>query len=864
MSALVSLLRLLAWRRLRQEPFRLLLTLVGVGLGVAVFIAIKLANTASVQAFQNSLEVISGKTQLEVSGGDPGVAEDLILTLAAMPEVKRASPVIRGHVWVRKAGVSDARWRRGASSEGRSALVLGLDLLGDSDFRTYSFERDYVRDEVLERIADPEGVFLTRTMARAMGVKAGDFVEIEAGRRMRFRVRGVMKPEGVAKSMDGRLLMMDVAVAQEALDRLGKLDRIDLILKNAGEVEAAREKIRAVLPPGVVVSRPERRGRDVEKMLASFQLNLTVLSVIALLAGCFLIYNTMSASVLRRRGEIATLRGLGVTARGVALLYGAEALCIGLAGACLGLAAGAFMARGALSVVSQTISNLFAFLEVGRVAPTGVDLLEGLGVGVGVAFVSGVFPAVVAARQSPRRGLAERGGKVQVRPRTVALLLGGALLAGAVAWWLGGQALARGTPAPGYLAAGAVITATALASLPLLLSGSFALREARGLSVNGRLAAHGLGRHPQRNAVTLASLAIAVSMLVSLLLMIESFRSTVEVWTHQTLRADFYAAPASGFIKGARTSVSENLLRSVRSVPGVAAVDGFRAMRLPWRGERISLAGGDFRIVAERGRLLFLEGDARAILTRARTRGEAVITETFANAHGIRRGDVLTLPAPAGEVRVRVAGVYYDYTTDGGYVVVDRAFLKKHWGDARLNSLAVYIEEGARPQAVRAGLESVLDPAVAIVSNARLKRRVLRIFDQTFAITYALEFIAVLVALLGVATGLGSNVVERAHEIGALRAMGATRARVGAIVMGEAAMLGALSVLLGLAAGVCLASILIFVVNKLSFGWTIQYVFPWREVGAYLLLVVFAALAAGWLPARAAARVSIGEAVGRE
>lgn len=864
MSVTIQLLRFLAWRRLKEEPYRLLLTLVGVSLGVAVFIAVKMANDTSTRAFENSLVAISGKTQLEVSAGGLGVDEDLILRLRAMREVKRATPVIQQHVWVRKATGPDARWRRGAASQGRAVLTLGLDLLGDNDFRGYKLEKNFSREEILSRIADPQGLFIAQGLADVLGVGRGDFVEVEAARRIRFRVRGVLRPEGMAKSMDGRLLIMDIGVAQEVFERFGLLDRIDLILEDEAEIESIREKIQNILPPGVLVSRPARRGRDVEKMLASFQLNLTVLSVISLLVGCFLIYNTMSASVLRRRGEIATLRSLGMTSRGVIFLYGTEALCIGLAGSCMGVVMGVLMAQGALSFISQTIRNLYAFLEVQHVHFGLRDILWGLGVGLGVSLVSGLFPAIAASRQTPRQGVVEGRGKVEVRPAAIASFVVCALVTALIAYWLNLQALAQKTPWPGYLSAAAVILATALISLPVVLLSSSIIRRITGGAVNVWLAAHGLGRHPHRNAVTLSSLAIAVAMLVSLIIMIESFRATVEIWTRQTLRADFYAAPASRFIKGSKANISEDALVTIRGVSGVAAVGGFRAVRLPWGGGRVTLAGGDFRIEAERGRRLFLEGDSKETLTRARARGEAIITETFSNLYGVKKGDVIRLPAPGGEVAVRVAGVYYDYTTDGGFVVVDREFFKKHWRDVRLSALAIYLRENARPVEVRKALENVLDPTMVLISNSGLKKRVSNIFDQTFAITYALEFIAVLVALLGVATGLSSNILERVHEIGALRAMGLNRKGIVSAIMGEAAILGALSVLVGLTSGVCLAAILIFVVNKLSFGWTIQYIFAWKTMAAYLLVVVLASLAASWLPARSAARIPIREALSEE
>jgi len=530
----------------------------------------------------------------------------------------------------------------------------------------------------------------------------------------------------------------------------------------------------------------------------------------------------------------------------------------------IGLALGVLLARGALEAVTRTIQNLYAFLQVTEVHLDPLLLAAALAAGTGVAALSGLAPALAAARVSPAEGARQRGGAPALSPRFLGATLAGALLAGGAASGLSALPAWRGVPLFGYLAAAAILAAVALASPAAVAGGAFLLQRLLGGGVTGWLAAHGLGRHPGRNAVTAASLAAAMAMLASLVIMVESFRRTVAVWTEQTLRADLYAAPASRFIKGSGASFSEEVLERVARAEGVAAADGFRVLRMPWRGEWINVSGGDFGIVAERGHLPFLEGKSAEVLRRARERGEAIVTETFSLRFGVGRGDVVRLPAPGGEVALRVAGVYYDYTTEGGHIVVDRALLRRAWRDERLNSMAVYLEPGAdRARAARA-IEGLLDPSMVLISNAGLRRRVLEVFDQTFAITYALEAIAVLVAVLGVATGLSSNVLERTREIGALRALGLTRRGVAAAVMGEAGLLGLLSALLGAGAGAALAAILVFVINKQSFGWTIQFGFPVGAVSAYLGVAVLAALAAGGIPARAAARVPIAAAVREE
>jgi putative ABC transport system permease protein len=240
------------------------------------------------------------------------------------------------------------------------------------------------------------------------------------------------------------------------------------------------------------------------------------------------------------------------------------------------------------------------------------------------------------------------------------------------------------------------------------------------------------------------------------------------------------------------------------------------------------------------------------------------VTETFALRFGLKRGDAVRLPSPGGETALRIAGVYHDYTTEGGHIVVDRDLLRRVWGDRRLSSMAVYLRPGADRARVSRELEKLLDPHMVLISNANLRQRVLDVFDQTFAITYALEAVAVLVAVLGVATALSSNVLERRREIGVLRSLGLTRRGVAGAVMGEAGLLGLLSALLGGAAGAALAAILVFVINKQSFGWTIRYGLPWAPLAGYLAVAAAAAFAAGAVPARAAARAPIAAAVREE
>lgn len=863
-SPVFALLSRLAWRRLRGEPFRLTLTVSGVALGVAVYLAIQLANDSAVRAFRNSLNAIAGKSHLQVGAGDVGLPEDLFTTIRGMSGVKHATPVIQLSAWIRKFRPGTGRWKRGEASQGRAVLVFGVDLLADTYFRSSSTEGNPSLLEALSRIADPEGIFLSRSLAAELGVKEGDPVEIDAAERIRFRVRGIMKQTGLSGAMEGRIAVMDIGVAQEAFSRLGKIDRIDLILKAPARLDRVQRAIQSNLPPGALVERPARRGKDVEQMLSSFQLNLKILSIIALLVGCFLIFNAMSASVVRRWTEIGVIRSLGMTARQAAGLIAAESALVGLVGSAAGLVLGLFLARGALSAVTRTIRNLYAFLKVSDVNADPAILVGTFFAGTGVAVLSGLGPALVASRISPAR---ISRGREAVDGFSSSFLVGtfsaGVIVSGS-AYFLSQLPAWGRAPVFGYLAALSVVAALALLCPASITVGTSLLKRLLGGSLVGWLAAHGLGRHPGRNAVTVASLAAAMAMLVSLVIMVESFRETVSVWAEQSLRADLYAAPSSRFIKGSSVSFSAGTMKRVSRIPNIAAVGGYRTIRLLWRGEWAEIGGADFEVAGKRSRMPFTEGAAVEVMERAKARGEAVITETFAQRFRVKKGEVLRLPAPGGEVSIRIAGIYYDYSADGGRLLVDRALFRRIWKDDRLSSMAIYLKKGVDRAATRRQIEGLLEGGMTLISNSGLRRRVMNIFDQTFAITNALEVIVILVAVLGIASGLSSNLLERRREVGALRALGLTRRGMAVAVMGEAGLLGVLSAVLASGAGIGLGAILVFVINKQSFGWTIRFGIPFATLAAYLLVAVFAAFSAGWLPARAATRIPIPEAVREE
>lgn len=845
----LRLARWLAWRPLTSDAARSLVTVVGVALGVAVALAISLANEGVLAAFRNSLNHVAGRTQLEVSAGEPGFDENLLPVIAGTPGVASAAPILQAVMSV-------------PGATGDALLVLGVDVLGDAAFRDY---RGPARDlaEPLRLLTDPDAILLSARYARAHGIGVGGRLRLATPTGVKaFTVRGLLADEGVARAMGGRLAVLDIAAAQVHFGKLGRLDRVDVLLAPGAAPEQVAARLRHRLPAGIEVERPETRNVQVEQMLGSFQLNLFVLSLIALFVGAFLVYNTMTVSVVRQRRQIGILRSLGMSRTGVLLAVVGEGVAIGLLGSLLGAALGVLLAQRTLQAVSLTVSSLYAFIVPEAPTAPPATILRAILSGLGIALAASVAPALDATRVPPREDLAPVAMERRHRPLALAAVGGLFLL---VTLGLAQFKPIGGRPLFGYAAALTLLLgATLLCPVFLRSFQRCLLAVLRGSRlVATRLAVGNLGRALRRNSVTVAAMAVALSMLVSVSTMIASFRQTVELWIGQSIRADLYVSRTGRLVKGADARLPADLLPRIRGVPGVMDADAFRALRLrDGQGAPFLLGTGDFDVMARRGRLMFRRGDAGRILREARARDEVIVSETFAARYHLTEGDEVRLRPPGGEARFRIAGVYYDYTTDGGLVVMDRRLFQRLWSDPWLNSIVIYLAPGADAATVGEAVRAVTRREdLVIFSNRDLRARILDIFDQTFAVTYALQAISLMVASLGVLTTLGASVLERMREIGILRSLGVNRVGIARTVLAEAGLLGLAANVVGTLAGLALSLILIHVINKQSFGWTIQFIFPGRLILEYAALTVGASLLAGLLPAWRATRLPIAEAV---
>jgi putative ABC transport system permease protein len=813
----LTLFRRLILRPLRAEPVRTALTVLAVALGVAVVLAIEMAGQAAAGSFQSSLESLAGRADFEVTAGG-GVPASSLAALARLPYALRIRPRIEDFA---------------ATSTGKTIPLIGIDVLSDPALEA-STKQPAAGESA--SFSEQKSIFAGRKLGWSIGERVSLLINDRAGE---YVVRGLL-PDSA-----GEVIAMDLAPATTALGRGGLLDRILIELPANAQIETFEPILTEALGPSVTLSRFGARTEENRRMLAAFRWNLRVLSYIALIVGAFLIYNTISVSVVRRRAEIGILRALGATRFGVLTAFLAEAACFGAAGGLLGIVLGRVLAESAVRLVSATVESLYVSSKPGEIAITSSIVFIGLGAGLIVAILSAFAPAWEASRVPPIEAMSRSRREHVVRLHWRRSLLAAGLLA-LCAGISSRQPPVGKQPVFGYLAALFLIGMLAASASPLVAG--FSALSARAMrsifGVEALLATRSIAGSLRRTSVLVGALATAIAMTVAVGIMVGSFRQTVVLWMNDRLQADLYVRPAGSASADRHPVMSPDSADLIRRVPEVRSIDTFRAYEISYNGSPVTLGGGD-ALIANRFPRMTAGGDV------------VVVSEPFANKHNVHAGDTIHLKLGERAASFEVLDVYYDYASERGYIIMNRKTLLRYLPDPAVSNLAVYLRPGADLETARQSIERALaGRRLLILTNRTLREEAIRTFDRTFAITYALEAVAIFVAIMGVAGALLALVIDRRREFGLLRFLGGAQVQLRKMILFEAGLLGLLANFAGLIVGVLLSLLLIFVINKQSFGWTIQFHWPVAVLLASLSVVFAATVISALYPARVAARLN--------
>ena len=836
---LPALLLTFSWQELRHHPWRNAAAVVAVMLGVALALSVHLINASALSEFSQAVRSVNGQPDLTLRASQGQFDESLYARIASLPEVSVASPVLELSTYAQAAGGTR-----------QSLRVLGVDALLLARLAPELLPRPADADDRFAFFA-PATVFLNAAAQNALG--AGS-LQLQSGLNMlAVRVAGSVAAGG------GPLAVMDLGAAQDLFGRGGELTRVDLQLR-AGVDRAdfvRRQHSAADWPAQLQWSEPGDAAQRVSQLSRAYRINLTVLALVALFTGAFLVFSVLSLSVAKRAQQLALLGVLGLGGAARLHLVLCESLLLGLLGSAAGVALGTALAALALRLLGGDLGGgYFAGIAPVLQWSWAAALTYG-GLGVVAALVGGWWPARTAQQLPPAQSLKGLG----VAPSghghawlSLALLLGGALLA--LLPPVAGIALGA------YLSV-ALLLVGGIGALPgligLLYGRLSPLVAKRALPM---LAVERARRVRESAGVAVSGVVASLSLAVALTIMVASFRHSVTDWLDVVLPADLYVRTAGSSAAGETAYFSPEFVQAVAAVPGVARVGGLRVTQLLLSPDQpaVALIARDMQTPA---RVLPLVGPALSVPAGAigiyvsepmLTRYQASVGQFFepmANSF-----------AKTGEPRFFVAGVWRDYARQFGAIAMDEQDFVRLTGDRRVNDLALWLAPGAREDAVQAGIRQLAAQStgpglnselIELASAGQIRTRSLQIFDRSFAVTYWLQAVAIAIGLFGVAANFSAQVLARRKEFGLLAHLGLTRRQVLSVVAGEGAAWTVMGSLAGLALGLAVSVVLVHVVNPQSFHWSMDLQVPWLRLMVLCVAVVLAGTLTAWLAGRAAA-----------
>lgn len=856
------------WRttslRHATRGWRHTLTLIAIlALGVAAFLSIRMANRAAVNSFAGFSEVVSGGSDLTLTAPagwlDATLLTEMRAALAGQPA--ELVPLLR-------ADAALPHPQPHQQPRGAPLAVLGVDLVGIQNLpaageRLVPLGADSAN--FWQVLRNPHHLFVSSALAERHKLTVGCRLPLLVNDAVvDFEVVGVLPAVRAGVPVPENLLVTDIAALQALSGQPGRLSQVDVVVapgaRHAERLAAVRGALAAGAAGRWVLREPAVERSAGERMTAAFRMNLTVLSLIALLVGVYLVSQALDAAVVRRRHEIAILRSLGVTDGELRRLWLWEILTLGVAGSALGILLGWGLAQLTVVAVARTMNALYQASSASAASLTWADAAIGFALGTIFSLLAGWLPLRDAAATPPAQVLASGNWSPGLRllecPRLGALLVAlGALCSQLPPLRMDGGAR---FPLAGFAAA-----LLLLLGGTLLVTGMFVPLARLAVRGSWRWPAWMLGvarlrRASSRHRLAAAGLFVATTMAAAMTILVGSFDRTVRDWIDVRFRADVYVTSA-----GAQSAAAENRIRAgtweqLAADPRVAAMDVFLALPIELDGKRTYLAGNTSELIGTRQQLVWLSAaPPPGALAAEPADGvfPAIANEAFTERFGVTIGQTLEVPTPAGPRRLRVIAIDADYGNDQGMLLVDRTRLASWFATGAATNLSVFLHDRAELPALLADWRARF-PGLDIRSNRELRDVAISIFEQTFSITHALELIGIFIAIVGLALALTNILRESARELLTMRQLGMTRREMATTTATEGAGIALVGLLGGLLMSLAFGYLLVFVINKQSFGWTLQFSVPVAKLATLSAIILTAGAATAYLTGLRAHRLT--------
>lgn len=826
-----KLLNRTSLRWLLKHPWQFWLSVAGIALGVAIIVAIDIANGSAERAFRLSMNTVAGKATHQIISASGQIPDSIYRNIRLTPGTGDLAPVIEEYA------VHDAE-------EKRIYQLLGLDIFAEAQFRDYlNFTDSSFTGNLGIFLLGRNTILVSGNSPLARLYESKEPVRfIINGKEHEFTVAGLIAAKKDDTSLEN-VIIMDIASAAAVTGRNGYIDYVNTIMPD----EESEKYITSLLPEGYSIERSSARSRTAEQMLEAFTINLTALSLLALIVGIFLIYNSISFSVVQRKQQTGILRCIGVTSQEIFGLIIKESLIIGAAGTVIGLLLGYILSTRLVELIAQSINDLYFVVTVTEIHTDPLLIAKGAAAGMIATLLSALHPAWRASRIPPAHSLIRSSQETGVTGKLKLFTLAGILLlaSGVIILLLPVNFIWLS-----YAGILPVILGFAALTPPLIVYTHRLVAPVmkRLFGLTGSIASGSMVRNISRTWIAIAALSVAVSASIGVGTMVSSFRTTVTEWLSSRLRADLYISAPSLVSRKIDGTLPESLPVKLADASFTRDMNFFREITIRQDEKQYRLLGVSMGKESYTG-YRFKGGDPEDIWEKFH-KGEILITEPFAFRHDLEAGDELMLKTSSGEKNFRVAGIYYDYASDEGLISMDYNHFKRNWSVNGISGIALFLNKGADTDETAAYIRNLSSDGqqFLIRTNKFLRESSIEIFDRTFLIAKALQLLAIIVAFAGILSSFMSVQLERGRELGIMRANGFLPRQIFGILTMQTSLMGLISGLLAIPLGTILAWVLVFIINKRSFGWTMQFTPVPSILLEGVVLALLAALIAGIYP----------------
>jgi putative ABC transport system permease protein len=846
-----SLLQRSSRNFLWQHPWQLVLAILGIALGVAVVIAIDLAMESSLNSFNQASKVYTGAATHRIIANDGGLDEKLYSQLRGKG-VSHLSPLVTGYVKLAQAGED-------------SFKIVGIDPFIEKSFQSgwQSGQKENVSPDLFTRLmSEPNTALLSEKTAQSLHIQLNGQLSLITSRgQQSLTIIGFLpNTDAVSEQVLAKLIITDIATAQEVLDLFGKLSSIEIQLAtDATKFEAA---IRSMLPGNALLVSLDSQEQSLREMTKAFSINLKALGLLSLLVGMFLIYNTMTFLVMQRRHLIGSLRLLGVTRQQIFTLILSEAFLLALIGTLSGIVLGVLLGQGLLQLISGTINAIYFRIDATPLVITPFQLGKGMLLGMSVTFFAVLLPAFEATRLSPVKVMArsqlESGSRRLIK--VVGFLSGFLIIGGLAVAFFSGKSINLGLASIFLILFGfGLLTPMLTLCVMKLIECVFG----RFLGVLGRLPVRMVSAEISRTGIAIAALMIAVSATIGMDLMIGSFRQTVAQWLHSSLPADLYVSLPGDKMGSDKFLFDQQLKDKIAQLEGVQMVSTALQTKLIAAGELTKTTVYELATKSKQS-FTFKHSMDDSLWVRLENQPTIIVTEPYAYHHALQIGQKINLKTNQGALGFEVIGINADYSGDQGHLIMSRQIYQRYWPDLGYTGIGVYARAEADLQQLESRIGHLLTAQQAVKSNQAIYKASMELFEQTFTITEALRWLSAAIAFVGVFSALMALQFERIRQLGILRSIGITSSQLSVLIISETGLMGLMAGLLAIPVGFIVAYVLIFVVYQRSFGWTMDFYFNGGILFQGIVLAFIAALLAGVFPALKMAQTHPAEALRTE